>query len=75
MSKFLHSIVDFYLANDTVPKTGYVISESNGIAKIRVEYGPTHGLIFDVDIENIIDDSFDDFSSEDEKLYSWYDGE
>lgn len=75
MSKYLHSVVDFYLGDDPVPKTGYVVSENNGVAKIRVEYGPAHGLLFDIDIENIVDDSFDGFASEDQKLYSWYDGE
>ena len=75
MSKYLHSVVDFYWATDTVPRTGYVVSESDGIAKIRIEHGSLHGVIVDVEINNIIDDSFDSFETDDEKLYSWYDGE
>jgi len=75
MSKYLHTVVDFYLEGDSVPKTGYVVSELDNIAKIRVEHGPNHGLLFDVEFDNIIDDSFESFELEDQKLYSWYDGE
>lgn len=75
MSKYLHTVVDFYLEGDSIPKTGYVVSEIDNIVKIRVEHGPCHGLFFNVELENIIDDSFEGFDSEDQKLYSWYDGE
>ena len=75
MSKYLHSVVEFYLDGDSVPKSGYVIEESDISIRVTIEHGPMHGEVFDVEFDNIIDDTFDKYALDDEKLYAWYDGE
>ena len=71
----LNTIVEFYLKNDPIPKSGFVLEIMDSDIKVRVEHGELHGQVVIVDYLDIIDDSFDNFELGDEKLYSWHDGE
>lgn len=71
----VNDVVEFYLDNDFVPKTGIVIAMIEDLVKIRIEYGELHGKEVVIESCDIIDDSFDKYDTSDEKLYAWYDGE
>jgi len=71
----LHTTVEFYLENDPIPKTGFILDIIEDNIEIRIEHGEMHGQVVIVHRSDIIDDSFDNFELGDEKLYSWHDGE
>lgn len=64
-------IVEFYLEDDFVPKTGVVIGMREDLVKIRIEHGELHGKEVVIEAADIVDDSFDEYDCSDEKLYSW----
>jgi len=71
----LNTVVEFYIEDDPIPKSGIILEIVEDDIKIRIEHGEMHGQVVIVHRLDIIDDSFDNFQLGDEKLYSWHDGE
>lgn len=75
MNIYPQRVVEFYLDDDPIPKTGIVNSIDQDQILIKVQHGERHGDLVVVNKSDIIDDSFDKYDTSDEKLYAWYDGE
>jgi hypothetical protein len=71
----LNTTTEFYLENDPIPKTGFILDIVEDDVEVRIEHGEMHGQVVVVNRSDIIDDSFDRYNASDEKLYAWYDGE
>lgn len=71
----VNDIVEFYLDDDFVPKTGVVDRIDGDQVLIKVQHGILHDKYVVVNMFDIVDDSFDKYDTSDEKLYAWYDGE
>lgn len=70
-----NTVVEFYLDNDPIPKTGFVNGVDGDQVLIKIQHGELHGEHVVVDISDIVDDSFDSFELSDEKLYAWDNGD
>lgn len=71
----LNTTAEFYLENDPIPKTGFILDIVEDDVEVRIEHGEMHGQVVIIHRSDIIDDSFDRYNASDEKLYAWYDGE
>jgi hypothetical protein len=70
-----NTLVEFYIENDPIPKTGIINAVDRDQVLIKVQHGELHGESVVVNISDIVDDSFDKYDTLDQKLYAWYDGE
>lgn len=75
MNIYTQKVVEFYLDDDPLPKTGIVNNIDGEQVLIKVQHGELHGQLVVVNIDDVVDDSFDSYDCSDEKLYAWDNGD